>query len=116
INWGDGNSSAGTIQEVGPALFVVLGSHTYTAADMFLITVDISQGWNVQEKDIESRSAALIGALFNSPLAIQKMQFNNGITLRSDATGAQFGPQQWQAAGGRIGSPYAYVRGNTLGL
>jgi hypothetical protein len=45
IAWGDGNSSAGTVQEVSPGLFAVLGSHTYASYDWYTMTVTLSQGW-----------------------------------------------------------------------
>ena len=46
INWGDGNSGSGTIQEVTPGLFEVVGSHSYAAGGFYSIQVDVSQGWN----------------------------------------------------------------------
>ncbi|HEY7426509.1 MAG TPA: putative Ig domain-containing protein [Gemmataceae bacterium] len=50
IDWGDGSSSSGTIQEVGPGLFEVLGTHTFATASFTPIVVSISQGWQNQEK------------------------------------------------------------------
>ncbi len=49
IDWGDGSTGSGTIQEVSPGLFQVIGSHTYATYDWYTITVTISQGWSVQE-------------------------------------------------------------------
>ncbi len=45
INWGDGNSSSGTVVEVGPGLFAVYGSHTYAAAGSYSVQVEVSQNW-----------------------------------------------------------------------
>jgi hypothetical protein len=48
IDWGDGTTSSGVIQEVTPGLFEVLGSHTYASDDWYTMTVTISQGWQQQ--------------------------------------------------------------------
>lgn len=51
IDWGDGNTSSGTIQELSPGLFQVLGSHTYATYDWYTMTVTISQGWGGMAAD-----------------------------------------------------------------
>lgn len=58
IDWGDGNTSSGTIQEVSPGLFVVLGSHTYAAYDWYTMTVTISQGWGGMATDVKGSKEA----------------------------------------------------------
>jgi hypothetical protein len=45
INWGDGNNSSGTIQEVSPGMFAVLGSHAYASAGLYAIQASLSQDW-----------------------------------------------------------------------
>ncbi|MHB1423596.1 MAG: beta strand repeat-containing protein [Gemmataceae bacterium] len=65
INWGDGNSSNGTIQEVSPGLFQVLGSHTYAVYDWYNVTVTISQGWNTKEASAENVARAGGGPVVN---------------------------------------------------
>jgi hypothetical protein len=45
ILWGDGTSSGGTVTGSG-GLFKVLGSHTYAAADDYLVQVQLSQHWD----------------------------------------------------------------------
>jgi len=45
IDWGDNSSSAGTIQEVTPGLFEVVGSHTYADYGLYAITVTVQQDW-----------------------------------------------------------------------
>ena len=49
INWGDGSSSAGTVNTVGNGLFQVSGSHTYTTAGTGLFSVTTSQAWDSDE-------------------------------------------------------------------
>lgn len=46
IIWGDGSSSSGTIEKVGPGLFEVLGSHTYSVAGEYILETKIEQHWN----------------------------------------------------------------------
>jgi hypothetical protein len=46
ITWGDNSSSNGTIQELSPGLFAVIGSHTYSVAGEYNASVAVSQGWN----------------------------------------------------------------------
>jgi hypothetical protein len=41
IDWGDGQSSAGTVTQTGPAQFAVSGSHTYAHGGTFTIGVHI---------------------------------------------------------------------------
>jgi hypothetical protein len=62
INWGDGNSSGGTIQEVSPGLFEVLGSHTYAAAGDYTIQAAVSQEWIYPWPIILTLSTAAVGA------------------------------------------------------
>ncbi len=61
INWGDGNSGSGTIQEVTPGLFEVLGSHTYNTSDTYIIQVTVSQDWDSAIPAILLMSTAVIG-------------------------------------------------------
>jgi hypothetical protein len=42
INWGDGNTSPGTVTMTGPGQFAVSGSHTYSALGNYTITVTIT--------------------------------------------------------------------------
>ncbi len=53
IAWGDGSTSQGTIQEVAPGLFQVLGSHTYATDAWYTMTVTISQGWGGMAAAVE---------------------------------------------------------------
>jgi hypothetical protein len=62
ISWGDGTSSMGSIVELGPGLFAVLGSHSYAAAGPYTIQVEISQNWNSILPFILLTSTAVIGA------------------------------------------------------
>ena len=59
IDWGDGLSSDGTVVGSG-GNFRVLGSHTYTTSDDFVIGVTISQGWQDQKDatKVDSRARA----------------------------------------------------------
>jgi hypothetical protein len=41
IHWGDNTATAGTVVESAPGSFLVQGSHTYTTAGSFSITVDV---------------------------------------------------------------------------
>jgi hypothetical protein len=42
INWGDGNTSAGTVTQTGPGQFSVSGSHTYSTLGPYTITISIT--------------------------------------------------------------------------
>ena len=53
INWGDGSSGAGTVQEIASGLFQVIGSHTYTTSPTAGLNVSISQAWEAQEAAVE---------------------------------------------------------------
>jgi ABC-type transporter MlaC component len=44
IRWGDGTSSAGTVSLVSGTTFQVAGSHTYSEADRFPVSVTITDG------------------------------------------------------------------------
>ena len=46
VSWGDGTSSGGTVQRVlsgSPSKYRIVGSHTYTKAGLFKVTVKISE-------------------------------------------------------------------------
>ena len=45
INWGDGNTGTGTVQELGNDLFEVLGSHSYTSSAKGPMSVVTGQSW-----------------------------------------------------------------------
>jgi hypothetical protein len=42
INWGDGNTSDGTITAAGPGAFDVLGTHTYTTAGNYAFSIQVT--------------------------------------------------------------------------
>ena len=118
INWGDGTNSVGTIQEVSPGLFEVLGSHQYATSGIFAVNVGAFQGWGAKESVLDMIGQALIRKLSeaNSPVTIRSMQFKGGEQLLSDTTGAALGPTQWiyplyKLNGENVGvdDPYAYV-------
>ena len=73
VDWGDGNTSSGTIQELSPGLFEVLGSHTYAAAGWYTIKVEISQGWNTQEP-----AAVGAGQAGNRPVIVFRTMTSDG--------------------------------------
>ena len=49
IDWGDGQTSAGTVVANSQGGFDVLGNHTYTSAQYYGITVDVSAAGNTAE-------------------------------------------------------------------
>jgi hypothetical protein len=42
IDWGNGNTTPGTVQSTGPGTFTVEGTQTYTTTAAFSITVTIA--------------------------------------------------------------------------
>jgi len=42
VSWGDGSSSAGTVNQNGPGSFSVLGNHTYALAGSFTVKIQIT--------------------------------------------------------------------------
>jgi hypothetical protein len=62
INWGDGTApSGGMIQEVGPGLFEVLGSHTYAVSGSYSVQVELSQDWSYPWFALTMVGEAVIG-------------------------------------------------------
>jgi hypothetical protein len=122
INWGDGNTSAGTIQQVTPGLFQVLGSHLYAAAGFDTLLVTISQSWPPFLAAAAVVGQPQVGVLPSIMLYSldfkNSLDFSNGIMLQRDDNFANYSPNQWldNNLNGVIDAgdhqyPYAYVSG-----
>jgi hypothetical protein len=118
-NWGDGNTSAGTIQQVCPGLFEVLGSHTYAVAGLYPTLVTISQGWLAQLSAAAVSGLAQSGALSN--IWLNSVSFSKGTTLQADNTFTSYKDPHWldNNLNGQIDLgqgdhqyPYSYVSGS----
>ncbi len=60
INWGDGTSSSGTIQELTSGLYIVLGSHNYQVSEGYTIALTLLQQWSGTFSAEEFLTSAII--------------------------------------------------------
>jgi hypothetical protein len=125
INWGDGNTSSGTIQQVTGGLFQVLGSHTYATAGYYPLLVVISQGWLAQIPAAAALGLVQVGLRPN--IMLYSVDFpsdprDDGIILEADDLSRIYAPDQWldEDLNGGIEPPddhqfpYAIVSGSKL--
>jgi hypothetical protein len=131
INWGDGNSSSGTIQQVTGGLFQVLGSHSYATAGYYTLLVTISQGWLAQKLCAVAAGEVRVGNLPDIMLYSLDFSGKEGIILQADDKDTynsvdrfgQYSPDQWldKNLNGKIDPgdhqyPYAIVSGSGLNV
>jgi hypothetical protein len=67
INWGDGNTSTGTVTAQGNGVFLVGGSHTYATAGTYPISVTINDDGGSQTT--ANTSATVTGGSSSAPVA-----------------------------------------------
>jgi hypothetical protein len=97
INWGDGTSSGGTIQEVSPGLFQVLGSHAYAMAGEYAIQAEVSQSWSMYMPYLTMTGLVFNGNPVKGGLGTDYTQ-TLSVNIRKPAAGLGFvrvGPDIW---------------------
>ncbi len=102
VNWGDGTSSSAVVSG-GSGMFQVLGSHDYATGGTYPIVVDVYQGWQQQKKVAEGAGQGQ-GANA-SPIHVKFVSFTKGTIIASDATGSNWGNQQWKGGATPGGQP-----------
>jgi hypothetical protein len=90
VNWGDGQSSSGTILPTSGGGFQVVGNHTYTQAGVFSVstTVRDDEGQSVSDTSVASVADAPIAAGALSKRTTQGKSFNGALATFTDPNGA----------------------------
>ncbi len=81
INWGDGQSSSGTIAKSGTGAFLVLGNHTYAQPGTYAVSTTVSdnEGQSVSDTSTATVSAPAIVAQGVSIAAIPRKKFSGTV-------------------------------------
>jgi hypothetical protein len=61
IDWGDGTTSAGTVEQVTPGLFVVRGDHAFADGGTYPVSVSVLQHWSEAKRVARQQGQAQVG-------------------------------------------------------
>jgi hypothetical protein len=127
VNWGDGTTSSGSVNQLTPGMFQALGGHTYAKAGVYDGYLAVSDGLQSVMPFLAIVQAP--GQAPPGPVKLYSLTFSNGATpdgvpLKSDkdnpAFGTELGPPQWLdknlTGTPNQAYPYAYVNGTQATL